>query len=220
MRASISEISRSRRVMGSALQLPDLDDGLEQLRVHPVEAGAQQLLSVGEVDVDRGAGDPGLSGDLVHGHVGGAPFAEQSAGHLDHLFAPVVANDLLAGRRRPGGASSGLRRLGRRGAAAGNATGRCLIPLMNWDCRRSTGPSSRSSGIRSRRCSNMTRISSRARLAPRQKCGPPGTEGDVRIRVAGDVESLGIVEDGLVAVGRHVEEHHLRVLLDDPARRA
>ena len=70
------------------------------------------------------------------------------------------------------------------------------------------------SGMRSSRCSNITRISMRARLAPRQKCGPPAPKAmwGLGLRVMSKV--CGFVEDALVPVGRDVEEHHLGVLLD------
>src|SRR5262249_8218563 len=55
-----------------------------------------------------------------------------------------------------------------------NTTGMCSIPTMKFDGRSGSGSSlaSARSGSRSRRVSNMTRSSSRARLAPRQKWTP------------------------------------------------
>ncbi len=44
--------------------------------------------------------------------------------------------------------------------------------------------------------------------------GSAAAEGDVGIGVAADVEGVGVVEDGLVAVGRDVEEDDLVVRLD------
>jgi hypothetical protein len=52
-------------------------------------------------------------------------------------------------------------------------TGRCLMPPMKFDRNRSGAPSGSSAGTRVASSSNSTRISMRARLAPRQKCGPP-----------------------------------------------
>src|SRR5713226_9657687 len=51
-------------------------------------------------------------------------------------------------------------------------TGMCLIPQMKDERKRSTGPASSMLGKRSSSSSNMTRISNRARPAPRQKCSP------------------------------------------------
>ena len=53
------------------------------------------------------------------------------------------------------------------------STGRCLMPATIFERRRAGAPSDRSTGTRRASSSNNTRISSRARLAPRQKCGPP-----------------------------------------------
>ena len=119
-----------KAVDGIELVLPDHGDGLEQLRMHAVEAGTQQFLSVGEVDVDGRSGDSGFGRDLVHGHIGRAPLAEQSPGDLDDLLASVVADDLLQTVIGPAGHRLGYAE-GRSGAAAGNLTGRCLTPLMN-----------------------------------------------------------------------------------------
>ena len=47
------------------------------------------------------------------------------------------------------------------------------MPLMKFERRRGTSPVSSISGMRSSSSSNITRISSLARLAPRQKWGPP-----------------------------------------------
>ncbi len=132
--------------------------------MHAGEAGTQELLPVGEVHVHRRAGHARLGRDLVHRHVDGAAFAEQPPGNGDDLVPPEVADDLFD-------AFGGIPRHGQdaRRAAAGKRTGMCFTPLMNCDCRRCTSPAGSISGIRSRRCSNMTRISMRAKLAPRQK---------------------------------------------------
>ncbi len=53
-----------------------------------------------------------------------------------------------------------------------NAHGMCLMPLMKDDARRSGSPVIRRSGRRVNSSRNMIVISRRARLAPRQKCGP------------------------------------------------
>ena len=63
--------------------------------VHGLHAGPQQVVAVGEVDVDGRAGDAGLAGDLVHGDVGGAALAEEPARRVDDLVAPEVADDVL-----------------------------------------------------------------------------------------------------------------------------
>ena len=78
----------------------DLDhggDGVQHGVVHRLEAGAEQLVAVGEVDVDGGAGDAGLGGDLVHGDLGRAALAEEAAGRVEDLVAPEVADDVLQG---------------------------------------------------------------------------------------------------------------------------
>jgi AcrR family transcriptional regulator len=76
---------------GAVRPLPPARHGFEQLVVHSLEAGPQQLVPVGEVDVDRRSGDAGLLGDLVHRHLGRAPLAEEPPGDVDHLVAPEVA---------------------------------------------------------------------------------------------------------------------------------
>src|SRR5439155_72776 len=48
-----------------------------------------------------------------------------------------------------------------------------LMPWMKADCSMSGRPVTCMSGSRCRSSSNITRISRRARFAPRQKCGPP-----------------------------------------------
>ena len=94
--------------------------------MHALQAGAQQLIPVGEIDVDGGAGHTGFGGDVVHGDVGCAALAEQAPGHGDDLVAPKVPNDLpeVLGRL-PGGHQEAMV------AAGGKATGRCLTPQMN-----------------------------------------------------------------------------------------
>ena len=53
-------------------------------------------------------------------------------------------------------------------------------------------------------------ISRRARLAPRQKCGPPAPKPTCgRLQRAGDVEAVRVGEHPLVAVGRVVPQHDL-----------
>ena len=66
----------------------------------------------------------------------------------------------------------------------------------------------------------MTRISMRARLAPRQKWGPPAPNAMCGLGLRVMSNGLRIVEDRFVAVGRDVEEHDLGVGLDEPDRRA
>ena len=89
-------------VHGIGTRPPGFGDGLEQLVVHALEAGPQQLVPVGEIDVDRRAGDAGFRRDLVHGHLGGTPFAEQAAGDVDDLITAEVTDDLfeVVGRTR------------------------------------------------------------------------------------------------------------------------
>ena len=66
----------------------------------------------------------------------------------------------------------------------------------------------------------MTLSSSRASWLPRQKWAPK-PKADVRVRAARDVEGVGVVEDGLVAVGRRIEEQQLlaALIVHRPARR-
>lgn len=52
-------------------------------------------------------------------------------------------------------------------------TGRLLIPLTKLLRTRRTSPASSTEARRGSRVSNISRISSRARLLPRQKCGLP-----------------------------------------------
>ena len=65
------------------------------------------------------------------------------------------------------------------------------------------------SGMRLCNSSNSTRISRRARLAPRQKCAPPAAVPDVRVGISGDVEQPRIAELRFVAVGRVVPHRDL-----------
>ena len=64
------------------------------------------------------------------------------------------------------------------------------------------------SGRRARSRSNIDRSSSRASRWPRQKWAPkPKARWSLGCR--SDVEGLGVVEDGLVPVGRRVEQQHV-----------
>ena len=72
-------------------------------------------------------------------------------------------------QRRAGGRGAG----GRRPLSYFQAQGMRLMPLMKLLCRYAGSPVTRSSGRRRRISSNITVISRRARLAPRQKWGPP-----------------------------------------------
>ena len=90
-----------RRSAGAASVLDHRGDGVQHGVVHRLQAGAEQLVAVGEVDVDGGAGDAGLGGDLVHGDLGRAALAEEAAGRIEDLVAPEVADDVL---QRVGGA--------------------------------------------------------------------------------------------------------------------
>ena len=74
--------------------LPRPDRGVLELLVHALEAGPEQLVAAGEIDVDGGAGHARLGGDLVHGDLGGAPGPEEVARHVDDLVPPEVADDL------------------------------------------------------------------------------------------------------------------------------
>ena len=94
-------MSRRSRATGGAASSDHEGDGVLQLVVHGLHAGAQELVPVGEVDVHGRAGDAGLGGDLVHGDVGGAALAEEAARRVDQLVAPEVADDVL---QRVGGA--------------------------------------------------------------------------------------------------------------------
>ena len=62
--------------------------------------------------------------------------------------------------------------------------------------------------------SKISRSSMRARLAPRQKCGPPPPNAMCSFGRAVDVEAEGVVEHVLVAVGRDVPHHDLVAGLD------
>ena len=111
----------------SLLQVPAARTVSHQLVVHPLQAGPEQLVAVGEVDVDRGPGHARLGGDLVHRHLGGAPLAEEPPGHVDDLVAAEVPDDLLQVLGSSARAISG-----RSPAGPGvKATGMCFTPLMN-----------------------------------------------------------------------------------------
>ena len=64
----------------------------------------------------------------------------------------------------------------------------------------------------------MTRISMRARFAPRQKWGPPPPKAMWGLGERPMSNVVGVLEDVLVAVGRDVEEDDLLVLLDAAGR--
>ena len=98
-------------------------DAALQVVVHGLHAGAQEVVPVGEVDVHGRAGDAGLGGDVVHRHVGGAAFAEETARRVDQLVAPEVADDVL---QRVGGAPGHryLARLIRPAGSGADAGGR------------------------------------------------------------------------------------------------
>ncbi len=112
MRASRLLDERSQPAGRAGVLLPRGGDGLDQLVVHALQAGPQQLVAVGEVDVDGRAGHPGLGGDLVHGDVGRAPLAEEPAGRVDDLVAAEVPDDLLQLIGRPAGRTRSARRAG------------------------------------------------------------------------------------------------------------
>ena len=80
-----------------------------------------------------------------------------------------------AGWPRPGRTSASRHAVGvTRGQRVGvNSQGMRLMPWMKADCSISGSAVMRRSGSRSNSSLNITRISRRARLAPRQKCGPP-----------------------------------------------
>src|SRR5438552_3802893 len=96
------------------------------------------------------------------------------------------------------------------------------MPLMKCERRRSTGPATCMSGRRRRISSYMIRISMRAKLAPRQKCGPPEPKLTWAFAVRGDVPDDDLVAflDGLttdlgVLGGRAPEAHHRRAPAQD-----
>ena len=98
-------------------------DGVLQLVVHGLHAGAQEVVAVGEVDVHGRAGDAGFGCDLVHRHVGGAALAEEAARRVDQLVAPEVTDDVL---ERVGGAPGHryLARVSRPAGSGADAGGR------------------------------------------------------------------------------------------------
>ncbi len=95
IRLSRPSISRSRRWPGSSSLAHELGDVFEQLVVHSLEARSQELVPIGEVDVDGGSGHPGLGGDVVHRDLGSAPLAEQTTGDVDDLVPAEVPDDLF-----------------------------------------------------------------------------------------------------------------------------
>ena len=95
MRSSTPRIRPAQPLHRRGAVVDHEGDGVLQAVVHGLHAGAQELVAVGEVDVDGRAGDAGLGGDLVHGDVGGAALAEEAARRVDDLVAPEVADDVL-----------------------------------------------------------------------------------------------------------------------------
>ena len=136
--------------------------------------------------------------------------AEEPSGHFDDLVTPEVPDDLfeVVGRsaRRP---SRPTQR-----AAGGKATGMCFTPLMNCDWRRSHLAVEPDVGHPVEQVLEHHPDLHAGQVGPQAEVGTTGAEGHVGVGVAGDVEDLRVIEDGLVAVGRDVEEHHLGVGLD------
>ena len=95
MRSSRPRMSGAQPLARGGAVLDDQRDGVLHPVVHGLHAGPQELVAVGEVDVDGRAGDAGLGGDLVHGDLGGAALAEEAARRVDDLVAPEVADDVL-----------------------------------------------------------------------------------------------------------------------------
>src|SRR5207244_437759 len=102
----------------------------------------------------------------------------------DHLTADLVGLQRLRqiAQGSEGGVSAGVGHAPRvrgdeaqalSGLVGVKVTGMCFRPLMKLERRRSTLPETLMSGRRRRSSSNMARIWRRARLAPRQKWGPP-----------------------------------------------
>ena len=94
-------------------------------------------------------------------------------------------------------------------------------PRTLTECTRAAARRGRPRPSRTRSTSAVSaiRASSRARLAPRQKCRPPPKRQDLRelVLVAEDVVVVGAAEDPLVAVGRAEAEQQLRALRRDRA---
>ena len=182
-----------------------------ELLVHPLQAGPQQLVAVGEVDVDGGAGHAGLGGDLVHGDLGGAALAEEAAGHVDDLVPPEVADDLAqrSGERRATAAQAVAD--GRRGGEGHrevlHAVDELRLQALHVAVLVDVGQA-------------VEQVLEHhldlhaGQVGPQAEVRAAAAEGDVGVGVPADVEDVGVLEDVLVAVGRGVEEDDLVALLD------
>ena len=115
------EPAQARHRCGAVVD--DEGDGVLQAVVHGLHTGAQELVPVGEIDVDGRARHAGLGGDFVHGDVGGAALTEEPARRVDELVAPEVANDVLEGVRGAPGHCY-LARVSRTAGSGADACGR------------------------------------------------------------------------------------------------
>ena len=181
---------------GEASAGQDELDGVLHAVVHRLHAGPEQVVPVGEVDVDGRAGDAGLAGDLVHGDVGGAALAEEPARRLDDLVAPEVADDLL-------------QRVGR---APGHG---CCVPLgrpaqapTRADGREGHGEvldAVDELGLQALHLAVLADVGHAVeqvlehdpdlhagQVGPEAEVGAAAAEGDVGVGVPGDVEGVGV----------------------------
>ena len=95
---------------------------------------------------------------------------------------------------------------------ASPSMGRCAKPRTFTECTRARGPRRPRRAHPATSSSSTTRASSRARLAPRQKCRPlPKLSSSAELLlVAVDVVRVGVGEHPLVAVGRPEQQQQLR----------
>src|SRR5207247_914858 len=118
--------------------------------------GEAALLERGDDDagVERADGDVGLDLGVGLGSGLGRRCVPRDAADARDGLVLVAA---VADSRRPLANGAGMR----------------LVPRTKLDRRGRTGPAGSMPGRRRSSTSNMTRRPRRARLAPRQKCGPP-----------------------------------------------
>src|SRR5690606_12850031 len=144
---------------GDPAVLAATGEALRQVRKAKSEAKASMRAAVSRAVV-RGSGVLRIARpDLVAaGRIADLTLEDAPDGlTVDVVLAPCRASARAGGRRsRPGGQI---------------AQGRCLIPLMKLENSRSGSPVARMFGTRVNSSRNITVISRRARLAPRQKCG-------------------------------------------------
>src|SRR5262249_18062598 len=146
----------------------NLDAGASAVEAPGVKRTLDAISDDGAVHAEMGAKMRAVGIEDAYGAVFAAE-ADQLAAEVAHALD--LAHGEFVGKRHdePTGGESAQRHQAVSGV---KCTGTCFQPLMKFERKRRTGPASDRSGRRRSSSSKITRISSRARLAPRQKCSP------------------------------------------------